>query len=85
MRPAPRDHPIGTPVRRASLKIEKTTASKTLAGESWFPRACLRCAAAWAHRGLFEHAPLCEQCTDEVSRCEIGLALYRLIRQGRRP
>lgn len=28
MRPAPRDHPIGTPVRRASLKIEKTTASK---------------------------------------------------------
>lgn len=27
MRPAPRDHPIGTPVRRASLKIEKTTAS----------------------------------------------------------
>lgn len=58
---------------------------KTLAGGSWFPRACLRCAAAWAHQGLFEHAPLCEQCTDEVSRCEIGLALYRLIRQGRRP
>ncbi|MEU0442374.1 TnsA-like heteromeric transposase endonuclease subunit, partial [Streptomyces sp. NPDC006186] len=29
MRPAPRDHPIGTPVRCASLKIEKTTASKT--------------------------------------------------------
>lgn len=28
MRPAPRDHPIGTPVRRASPKIEKTTASE---------------------------------------------------------
>lgn len=27
MRPAPRDHTIGTPVRRASLKIGKTTAS----------------------------------------------------------
>jgi hypothetical protein len=29
MRPAPRDHPIGTPVRRASLKIGKTTATHT--------------------------------------------------------
>ncbi|MEG8276115.1 hypothetical protein [Streptomyces sp. AHA2] len=52
---------------------------------SWFPRACQRCAAAWAHRGLFEHAPMCEQCTDDASRCEVGLILYRLIRQGRHP
>jgi hypothetical protein len=54
-------------------------------GEAWFPRVCLRCAAAWAHRGLFDHASMCEQCTDESSVCEIGRVLYRLIRQGRRP
>ncbi|MBD9734150.1 hypothetical protein IGX29_20520 [Streptomyces sp. H28] len=58
---------------------------KTPTGETWFPRSCLRCAGAWAHHGLFDHAPTCEQCTDEASRCEIGLTLYRLIRQGRRP
>jgi hypothetical protein len=52
---------------------------------SWFPRACRSCAAAWAHRSLFEHAPMCEQCTDDASRCEIGLILYRLMRQGPRP
>ncbi|MEU2911326.1 hypothetical protein ACFYM3_06215 [Streptomyces massasporeus] len=57
---------------------------KTPAG-SWFPRACQNCTASWAHRGLFEHAPLCEQCTDDASRCKTGRVLYRLIRQGRRP
>lgn len=33
MRPATRDHPIGTPVRCASLKIEKTTASQVRAAD----------------------------------------------------
>lgn len=58
---------------------------KTPTGEAWFPRACLPCAAAWAHRGMFEHASTCEQCTDEASVCPIGRFLYRLIRAGRRP
>jgi hypothetical protein len=31
MRPAPRDNPMGTPVRRASLKIEKAAASHSYA------------------------------------------------------
>ncbi|MFD5491570.1 hypothetical protein ACFWH4_01180 [Streptomyces sp. NPDC127091] len=51
----------------------------------WFPRACRDCAAARAHRALFEHAPMCEQCVDDAGRCEISLALYRLVRQGRAP
>lgn len=32
MRQAPHDHPIGTPVRRASLKIGKTTTTKEPGG-----------------------------------------------------
>ncbi|MEU0652645.1 hypothetical protein ABZ485_10425 [Streptomyces albogriseolus] len=58
---------------------------KTPTGETWFPRACLRCAAAWAHRGLFEHVPMCAQCADESSVCEIGRVLYRLALESRRP
>ncbi|MCT7356768.1 hypothetical protein N4P33_32190 [Streptomyces sp. 15-116A] len=55
------------------------------AGPTWYPRSCRGCAAERAHRGLFDHAPMCEQCADEASRCEVGLILYRLIRQGRHP
>jgi len=50
----------------------------------WWPRACPQCAAEHAHRALFEHAPMCEQCVDEAGRCEVGRLLYRLIREGRR-
>src|SRR3712207_7822727 len=56
--------PYTTLFRSVDLGEQKSPAG------SWFPRACQRCAAAWAHRGLFEHAPMCEQCTDDASRCE---------------
>ncbi|WP_328657849.1 hypothetical protein [Streptomyces sp. NBC_00334] len=50
----------------------------------WWPRSCRQHAAERAHRGLFEHAPSCEQCTDAAERCEASLVLYRLVREGRR-
>lgn len=50
----------------------------------WWPRACRTHAGERAHRGLFDHAPYCEQCTDAAERCEISRVLYRLIRDGRR-
>ncbi|MFG3104385.1 hypothetical protein ACGFZL_28255 [Streptomyces sp. NPDC048182] len=50
----------------------------------WWPRACRRHAGAQAHRALFEHAPMCEQCTDAPELCETIRALYRLVREGRR-
>ncbi|MFD4264014.1 hypothetical protein ACFWR9_42025 [Streptomyces sp. NPDC058534] len=53
-------------------------------GMRWYPRACPKCTADRAHRGLFDHAPSCEQCTDVAERCEISRALYRLVREGRR-
>jgi hypothetical protein len=53
-------------------------------GSRCFPQGCSRCAGERAHRALFEHAPMCEQCVDEAGRCETGRALYRLIREGRR-
>lgn len=50
----------------------------------WWPRACRRHAGERAHRGLFDHAPRCEQCVDAAERCETSRILYRLVREGRR-
>ncbi|MET9252697.1 hypothetical protein [Streptomyces sp. NPDC003717] len=50
----------------------------------WWPRACRRHAGEKARQALFEHAPMCEQRTDDSGRCETNLALYRLVRDGRR-
>ncbi len=50
----------------------------------WYPRSCGPCAGEHAHRGLFQHAPMCEQCVDEAGQCTVGRILYRLIREGRR-
>lgn len=50
----------------------------------WYPRACRPCAAERAHKALFQHAPMCEQCVDEAGRCEVSLILYRLVREGLR-
>ncbi|MFJ3037699.1 hypothetical protein [Streptomyces tendae] len=50
----------------------------------WWPRACRTHTADRAHRGLFDHAPSCEQCVDAAERCETSRVLYRLIRDGRR-
>ncbi|MEU6219309.1 hypothetical protein ABZ845_17600 [Streptomyces sp. NPDC047022] len=50
----------------------------------WFPRGCRDCVAGRAHRGLLEHASLCEQCADEAAECPIGRGLYRLVRECRR-
>ncbi|MEU9643585.1 hypothetical protein [Streptomyces sp. NPDC048188] len=50
----------------------------------WWPRACRQHASERAHRGLFEHAPNCEQCVDAAERCETSRILYRLVRDGRR-
>ncbi|MET9254609.1 hypothetical protein [Streptomyces sp. NPDC003717] len=57
---------------------------RTGAAGRWWPRACPRHAGERAHRALFDHAPLCEQCTDDSGRCETNLNLYRLVRDGRR-
>lgn len=50
----------------------------------WYPRACRPCVADRAHRGLFAHSPMCEQCIDEAGVCEVARGLYRLVREGRR-
>ncbi|GAA5048296.1 hypothetical protein [Streptomyces similanensis] len=50
----------------------------------WYPRACPKCTADRAHKGLFAHTPACEQCVDGASLCPAGRILYRLVREGRR-
>ncbi|MGQ5606136.1 hypothetical protein [Streptomyces sp. EKS3.2] len=50
----------------------------------WFPRACPRHVADRAHRALFDHAAMCEQCVDAAEHCETSRVLYRLVREGRR-
>ncbi|MFJ2608161.1 hypothetical protein ACIO13_24775 [Streptomyces sp. NPDC087425] len=54
------------------------------AGRVCFLRACRRHAGQAAHRALMEHAPSCEQCTDNAGGCGLGRVLLRLIREGRR-
>ncbi|MER6530654.1 hypothetical protein [Streptomyces sp. NPDC001508] len=51
-----------------------------------FPRACRKCVADRAHRGLFAHAPLCDLCETEATaaNCTVGRSLYRLVRDNRR-
>ncbi|MFF6829661.1 hypothetical protein [Streptomyces longwoodensis] len=49
-----------------------------------FPRACRPCTMAAGVRALADHAPLCEQCTDNPGACADGMALQRLIREHRR-
>lgn len=53
---------------------------------TWFPRACRRCVADRANRGLFTHGSLCEPCqTEETARdCAVGRGLYRAVRDCRR-
>ncbi|MFD4682741.1 hypothetical protein [Streptomyces sp. NPDC058461] len=52
-------------------------------GQRWFPRSCRRCAAARAHDALFVHARTCEPCVGRSDECDIGRALYRLVRRRR--
>ncbi|MGI5139427.1 hypothetical protein [Streptomyces sp. CA-106110] len=49
-----------------------------------FPRGCRPCTATAAYRALMDHAPDCEQCVDDAGSCETGMALRRLMREGRR-
>ncbi|MET8917940.1 hypothetical protein ABZX40_26630 [Streptomyces sp. NPDC004610] len=50
----------------------------------WFLRACRQHTGLLAWRALMDHAPMCEQCVDDAGNCDIGAALRRLRREGRR-
>lgn len=49
-----------------------------------FPRGCRPCTHEYAYRALLDHAPDCDWCTADASSCDTGIALRRLIREGRR-
>lgn len=68
----------------AAVDLGEHSASRAGSAVRWFPRGCPRCVAAAALRALHEHAPTCEQCVDDSSRCDDGLALRRLMRDARR-
>jgi hypothetical protein len=50
---------------------------------STFPRACRPCVGDAAARTLRAHAGMCEQCTDDDSRCETATAHRQLIEEYR--
>lgn len=52
-------------------------------GITAFPRACRACVHQQAYLTLFDHAPTCEPCVDDVDRCETGVALRALMRECR--
>ncbi|MFF3310465.1 hypothetical protein [Streptomyces sp. NPDC002952] len=55
------------------------------AGEpvTWYPRACRSCVEDRARRALYAHAPGCKECTADVSTCDRGQGLNRLLRKAR--
>ncbi|MFJ8804181.1 hypothetical protein [Streptomyces sp. NPDC102487] len=67
-----------------AVDLGAQTGARAGASVRWFPRGCPSCIAARAHRALLDHAGSCEQCADDVARCETGLGLNRLLRQARR-
>lgn len=69
---------------RLTAEVAVDLGEQVFDGVRWFPRACRTDVADRAHRGLFSHAPLCEQCTDDASGCVISRWLYRLVRENRR-
>jgi hypothetical protein len=48
-----------------------------------FPRGCVTCVRAAAHKQLFDHVGSCEQCVDDCAHCEPGRILRRLAMKGR--
>ena len=50
---------------------------------STFPQSCRPCAQTAANRALQDHVQCCEQCVDDVSQCETGMALTRVMRETR--
>ncbi|MFI5684664.1 hypothetical protein [Streptomyces sp. NPDC051636] len=58
--------------------------STSRVGMRWFPRACRPCVRRQAMTALQEHTGSCEQCVDDFSQCDTGLALVRLVRECRR-
>lgn len=65
-------------------RLEPMSGSTSLTGVRLFPRACGLCTGRAALRALHEHAPRCEQCVADASRCPEGLGLRRLMRETRR-
>ena len=53
-------------------------------GTSWFPRACRPCTLRRGMETLQSHSDTCEQCVDDHTQCETGVALVRLVREARR-
>lgn len=52
---------------------------------STFPRSCPACVADKANIALLDHGSTCQSCIGERELCPTGRALYRLVRDGRRP
>ncbi|MFJ8345000.1 hypothetical protein ACIQ9J_01225 [Streptomyces sp. NPDC094153] len=57
-----------------------------LTGAIWHPRACRPCIRTRAYQALLDHVHPgpCPECETSSPGCEIGRALNRLIREGRR-
>ncbi|MER6524706.1 hypothetical protein [Streptomyces sp. NPDC001508] len=62
------------------------SSSSSVSGMKWYPRACRKCVAGRAHRGLFTHTVACDLCETEkaAAECIVGRGLYRLVRDCRR-
>ena len=80
--------PVDSPPLTVETAIDLGEHMSLLSGSTspmrWFPRSCRAHAAHAALKALHDHAPSCEQCTDDPACCEIGRVLRR-VSLGRQP
>lgn len=75
----------GVPLRTATaVDLGERRVRYSGTRNSWFPRACHRCAEQQALAAVLEHGQSCEQCTDDHTQCPTGLTLVRAVRESRR-
>ena len=76
-----RRHPL-----TAGTAVDLGPRTMTRLGEKrqWYPRGCRSCTGDAAYRLLLDHSPACDQCIKDGGGCELGRALVRLVRDGRR-
>ncbi|MFF8448139.1 hypothetical protein ACF06Q_10605 [Streptomyces leeuwenhoekii] len=69
---------------RLTVETAVDLGERTGAAGRWWPRACGPCVGRRAHHALYAHVTVCEPCVDDVTRCETGRGLSRLVRKYRR-
>ena len=79
----PADSPPLTAETAVDLGEHMSPLSGSTSPMRWFPRGCHVCTHHYEFAALHDHAPLCQECVDNVDECPEGVGLRRLMRDTR--